>query len=106
MTHQTFPKPAPKAKKRRRTLPPRSDSGQSYAEELDAITPALTARSHGICEMCGYQPAVIRHHKLRRSQGGKNTLENLLHLCTEDHDRVHAFPAWAYERGWLLRRST
>ena len=76
----------------------------SFKDELDEITPMLTARSRGICEICGYKQATVRHHRLRRSQGGKNELSNLAHLCTECHDHVHAHPAMAYENGYLLRR--
>ena len=91
--------------KRKRGLTRRSQGQIAYAEELDAITPALVARSRGICEICHYAPAAVRHHRLRRSQGGGNELANLLHLCCSCHDRLHANPVLAYDRGWMLRRS-
>ena len=91
--------------RRRKGLTRRSEGKIAYAEELDAITPALVARSRGICEICGHAPAVHRHHRLRRSQGGRNILEHLLHLCDFCHRMVHANPVLAYDRGWMLRRS-
>jgi 5-methylcytosine-specific restriction endonuclease McrA len=45
------------------------------------------------------------HHVLRRSQGGLDTLDNLVTLCRACHSWVHEHPAASIERG-LLRRST
>ena len=81
------------------------DRAISFKDELDEMTPLLTARSRGICEICGYKQAVHRHHRLRRGQGGKNELANLLHLCSTCHDSVHAHPSRSYEDGTLLRRT-
>jgi 5-methylcytosine-specific restriction endonuclease McrA len=104
MTHQTFPKPEPKPKKRRKPLRARSERAISYAAELDEITPLLLARCHRICEICGAAPVEHRHHRLRRGQGGKNTLSNLMGLCNGCHTTVHRYPSASYDRGWLLRR--
>ena len=90
--------------KRRKPLRSRSERRIAYELELDEITPALRARSRGLCELCGAADAVVRHHRLRRSQGGLNTLGNLLHLCVACHTIVHRFPALSYDRGWLLKR--
>jgi len=90
--------------KRRKALRGRSSRRRSFEDELDAITPALSARSRGVCEICGAGVAIVRHHRLRRSQGGLNDLSNLLHLCRDCHDTVHGYPALSYDRGWLLRR--
>lgn len=77
-----------------------------YAAELDALTPALHARSRGRCELhftdvCKGK-ASHRHHRKLRGQGGTNTMANLLHLCTACHDYLHAHPRIAYSRGWLV----
>lgn len=53
-------------------------------------------------EHCAW--AVEFHHKLRRSQGGAHTAENLITLCSAHHAYVHDHPAWAYEHGYLTRR--
>ena len=60
----------------------------------------------GTCEfpLCN-APGAHGHHRLPRSQGGKDTLENCLWLCAHHHDYVHLHPAESYERGWMLRRS-
>lgn len=88
--------------KRRKPIRSRSERRIAFEAELDAITPALCARSGGVCEICGESAATERHHRLRRSQGGLNELENLLHLCRYDHGLVHRYPALSFERGWLL----
>ena len=78
---------------------------EDYRAELDAITPALELRSHGKCELdlpgCK-RKATVRHHRKLRSQGGPNTLANLLQLCAPSHDHLHAHPRIAYTRGWLV----
>ena len=61
-------------------------------------------RSNGWCEVqaSGCQGrAVHYHHKLRRSQGGQHTADNLINVCASCHDRIHQSPAWAQENGWL-----
>ena len=90
--------------KRRKALRSRSERREAFEAELDAITPLLRARSEGVCELCLAAPATVRHHRLRRSQGGLNELWNLLHLCDICHSLVHGHPSLSYERGWLLRR--
>lgn len=51
--------------------------------------------------------AEVRHHKLRRSQGGGDEQANTLDVCDMGgcHDHIHANPAWAYRMGYLTRRS-
>jgi len=47
-------------------------------------------------------PAVEVHHRLRRSQGGTDTPDNLVALCaTCHHERIHGHPEAAYAAGWL-----
>ncbi len=72
-----------------------------------SIRQLVEQRSRGICEMDDCTaPATDLHHRLRRAQGGKHTVENLAHLCSHDHHvRIHGNPKWAYETGWLLRRT-
>lgn len=46
------------------------------------------------------------HHRKLLSQGGANVPENCLATCPACHSWVHANPAEAYRRGWMLRRES
>lgn len=72
-----------------------------------AVRNKVKERSGGWCEIgkegvCT-RDAVHHHHRLRRSQGGRDTVTNLLHLCKPCHDFTHAHPQWANEHGYLIR---
>jgi hypothetical protein len=41
------------------------------------------------------------HHALMKSQGGKDTLDDLISVCRAHHDWIHANPAMSYELGLL-----
>lgn len=69
-----------------------------------SVRRALAARSGGVCERCGCQPAVHAHHRQKRSQGGEHTVANLVHLCVVCHDAVHRAGESAYRTGWLVPR--
>lgn len=43
------------------------------------------------------------HHVLRRSQGGPDTVENLIAVCRSHHDWIHQHPAKSYALGFLRR---
>lgn len=43
------------------------------------------------------------HHRKLRSQGGDNSLANLILLCEEHHRAVHLAVELAYELGYLVR---
>jgi 5-methylcytosine-specific restriction endonuclease McrA len=42
------------------------------------------------------------HHMLLKSQGGPNTVENLIWLCPCCHDYVHAHPKESKLAGWII----
>lgn len=63
------------------------------------------ARSHGICEKCSSSRATDWHHRQNRSQGGKWTPSNGLHLCTLCHRFITENPDDAYSHGWSVRGS-
>ncbi len=43
------------------------------------------------------------HHRKLRSQGGDNSMSNLIALCGLHHHAVHHAPQLAYELGYLVR---
>lgn len=107
MTHQTFPKPAPKAKKRRRALPPRSEKGSAYQDAYDEITPLILARAHRLCEArldcCTVEATNKPHHRKRRTQGGPNSMANLIAVCQPCHTWIHGHTGKSYDLGLLIR---
>lgn len=48
--------------------------------------------------------AEVRHHKLRRSQGGSDERTNTVDCCSRCHEWIHANPSKAYAWGWLEHR--
>ena len=64
--------------------------GRARSKRLEAARPALEARSGGRCEIpwCRRRGPLDPHHIVKRSQGGDDTLDNLLHLCRRDHARA------------------
>lgn len=41
----------------------------------------VAERSGGLCEGCGVREATEMHHRQYKSRGGKDTVDNALHLC-------------------------
>lgn len=79
------------------------------------LRPVALARANYRCERCGATGRPGRplscHHRLMRSQGGPDTLENLVVLCGLDnttgcHGWVHKHPEQAYALGLLIRQSS
>lgn len=69
------------------------------------IYEAVLARDAG-CKAAGVAPGQCQgridpHHILRRSQGGPDTMENLVSLCRAHHSWVHDHPGESYELGFL-----
>ena len=49
-------------------------------------------RAKGLCEVCrtsGDFRGLAIHHKVKRSQGGKHELNNLILLCGRHHAEAH-----------------
>lgn len=71
------------------------------------IKNAVKARSDSVCE-AGSVVCTKRahhfHHRRLRSQGGLDTVENLLHVCGPCHEFMHRNRSEARERGWILHR--
>ena len=70
-----------------------------------ALRKALTERSMRCCEVCGQPNPTDPHHRKRQSQGGQDTLANLLDLCRGCHNGVHHEPKRARLAGYLLPRN-
>lgn len=76
----------------------------------DEVKVAVRARAGGCCEAQPYRPTLACsgrfefHHRLRRSQGGEDTVENLLYVCSTHHAHIHAWPEWARQNGLLRGR--
>lgn len=81
------------------------------------VRAVVRARSGGRCEFVWHtddvdapilgglrcrRTATEMHHRLARSRGGENTVENIAHLCLDHHAWTHANPAEARHRGLLL----
>lgn len=64
-------------------------------------------RADGLCDSCG-QPVPAKgwhfHHRKLRAQGGRDDAANGLCLHETCHFVIHREPAWAYERGLLVRQ--
>lgn len=76
--------------------------------EFTAETSALiTARSGGVCEMCGEDPAVQKHHRRARGMGGTRRPQsaspaNALDLCRDCHHFTEVYRRLARLLGWLV----
>lgn len=59
-------------------------------------------RSGGWCETCDAAPATDWHHRKNRSQGGRWTAGNGLHVCRGCHHYITTHPAIARDHGWSV----
>ncbi len=74
---------------------------------------AVEQRSGGWCELrfcleCRVKRnrAATMHHRLRRSQRGPHTAQNLRDTCVWCHDEVHIYIKQAKKVGHILTRAT
>lgn len=94
------PKWPPQTARERRPAPAKR---RSQGKMPTAVTEAVKARSRGVCELCAAAPAIHMHHRRLRSQGGRDAVENLAHLCRRCHnDAIHGNPDWAKRHGWIV----
>lgn len=67
---------------------------------------ALHERAQDCCEVCGVHGATNAHHRRNQSQGGPDTLSNLILVCgsgnTGCHGKITENPAWADEWGYTI----
>jgi 5-methylcytosine-specific restriction endonuclease McrA len=90
--------------KRTRMVRRVTERAAAYRDELEQVRPLVVARAMGLCELCRAEPGTTIHHRKLRSQGGTNSLANLMFLSDECHSWTHDHPATSYARGLLLRR--
>ncbi len=69
-----------------------------YRERNSAVSKGAKERANGICQLCGQkapflnthgEPYLESHHIEWLSQGGKDTLENVVALCPNCHRKMH-----------------
>lgn len=66
---------------------------------------AILDRSQSCCDLCRRHLREDQwqcHHRLRRSQGGQDSLFNLIALHTKCHAWVHNNVTWSLEHGFLV----
>lgn len=69
----------------------------------DSIREAVFVRAGWCCERCNQRKPLTYHHRLKRSQGGKHTVENGVALCQECHEHIEREPAEAVREGWTIQ---
>lgn len=62
---------------------------------------ALATRCEAGIQLVCTGRAVLRHHIVRRSQGGGHGADNTLDLCSSCHDHIHGNVAWARRHGLI-----
>ncbi len=87
-------------KKRGGRLNAVSKKGREKSKAYSEIRKQFLWDKNFTCEACGGQATDI-HHKSGR---GKNLLakHTFMACCRSCHDRIHANPAWAREKGYLI----
>lgn len=69
-----------------------------------ALRAEVAARAGHACECCG--EALGRsweaHHRKLRSQGGQDSICNLVALCMQCHTRIHNRRVWSEEHGFIV----
>lgn len=68
------------------------------------VAEAVLERAAGHCEACGWPGSeLILHHRKLRSQGGEDTVDNLLGVHPSCHGQIHLHPEHAEFRGWIVK---
>ena len=69
-------------------------SGKSYQEGDGAgfynVKAAVLSRDNYTCQICGKKHEQLEvHHIVFKSQGGSNSMSNLVSLCCDCHEKIH-----------------
>lgn len=97
---------------RKKPVNPKSQKQLDYDHEYRSHTRFVKVRSGGRCEIlaahdCDGTSTPYPHHRKRRSQGGSNSLDNLLDVCFTGHQWLHVELPWldAIHLGLLVKQS-
>lgn len=68
----------------------------------------ILERSEGLCELripnvCTGWANRSPHHRKLRSQGGQNTMSNLVAVCGPCHSHAHLHRYLAFRFGWIVK---
>ena len=58
-------------------------------EEYSILTNSVLSRDGFKCRSCGFRGNLTAHHMRFRSQGGEDTMDNLVTLCSACHRGIH-----------------
>ena len=91
-----IPKPTPQAREPKPLV--------SKPRPVNARAKEQTFRRDGyLCQWCRVPGGHLdAHHRLRRSQGGRDIPEHMVSVHRLCHDFIHAHPAEARKRGFLV----
>lgn len=86
---------------------PKYETQPPTPAESKAAYAGVEFRSFGLCEICGEARATQKHHRLYRSHGTLDIVQNLLDVCGSGnhsgcHGRAHSDPE-RYANGWAVR---
>lgn len=87
----------------RRTAKSRGGPPRLSWDAWQLVTDVLLTRDGSFCGWCGREFGTdgVRHHRMRRREGGDG-LANLVLLHDACHKEVHASPAFARDRGFIV----
>lgn len=70
---------------------PRKKPIRLKGRKLIELYEAVYKRDHGLCVKCGkwIEPGTIPHHRILKSQGGSDIMDNLEMQCLKCHDKEH-----------------
>lgn len=98
--------------KRSGKLNPIGKKGRRDRDEMAEVKAELLQLVPWVCEWTGTAPDygddcqkkidLHMHHRHRRSQGGTNTVANILLLCPAHHQWVHDHPEASRRAGYLV----
>lgn len=86
---------------------PKYETPEITAAQSREAYARVKERSAGLCEICGERQATETHHRLPRSHGGPDSVENLIRVCgwgnhTGCHGKAHS-DSLRYANGWAVR---